>query len=190
MKILYFDVETTGLDPTIHDIIQLSYILEVDGDIVCSDTFQVRPANPERADPAALAVHGISIETMMAYRDAKACKVSWEEQWANHIDKYDPSDKALPCAYNGAFDLGFLSEFYQRENDRYLGSWISLKDLLDPLAVLRFLRAGEMLCSPDLKLSSVARHYGIELHAHDAQSDTRALREISRILFTWIRSAK
>ncbi len=33
MTVIYLDVETTGIDPSIHAVIQVAWMVEVDGDV-------------------------------------------------------------------------------------------------------------------------------------------------------------
>ena len=42
-KIFYFDTETTGLDPKRHDIIQLAYIVEINGEVKEEGEFKLQP---------------------------------------------------------------------------------------------------------------------------------------------------
>ena len=177
-KVLYFDVETTGKKPDYHDIIQLAYILEVNGKVVESEFFYIQPLHPERAEPEALAVNGIDPEEFPTFLHPQLCKCAWEDRWSKHVDKYNPADKMWPCAFNGTFDLGFLAEFYKRQNDQYLGSWLNW-NLLDPLPLIRAMRfKGRFPELPNNKLATIAEHFDIPLKAHDAVSDVAALREI------------
>lgn len=178
MKVLYFDVETTGLDSRIHDIVQFAYILEVNGKIVESEYFMMKPLFPENADPKALAVNGIEPEEFAEFLPPDVCKREWEARWSKHVDKFNPADKMWPCAFNGTFDIDFLNTFYKRLGDNYLGSWINWK-LLDPLPLIRALQfKGRFPELDDLKLATIAEYFDIPLRAHDAASDVRALREI------------
>lgn len=181
MKVLYFDTETTGLDPDVYEICQLSWVVEIDGDPVYRGNLLVKPTKP--ADAAALGVHGMSMEYLeangLSYRDAHR---RFTGNLSRYVNQYNPADKFVPCAYNAQFDIGFLTSFFRACEDRYLGSWIDLKRVIDPLPVLRFLRHCGQLDLCEFKLVQVASYYGIALNAHDAASDCDALRQVVNIL--------
>ncbi|MDZ7795548.1 MAG: hypothetical protein U5N56_00180 [Candidatus Marinimicrobia bacterium] len=52
-KFLYFDVETTGLNPAKHDITQLSGLIEIDGEVVDGFNFNLKPYDFTVIDPRA-----------------------------------------------------------------------------------------------------------------------------------------
>jgi DNA polymerase III epsilon subunit-like protein len=54
--------------------------------------------------------------------------------------------------------------------------------VIDPLAYFRFLNSVYDWKLENMKLSTIARAMGIKIDAHDAMSDTRALRELYYIL--------
>lgn len=176
-KIFFFDVETTGLTPGFNEICQFAGILDVDGETVWEINKLVRPQFPCRIHPKAIETHGITLEKMQTgithselhYRICKHLQFS--------IDKYNPKDKAFPCAYNGVFDYSFLTDLFTRNNDIYCGSLFNHR-IIDPLAYFRFLNSVYDWKLENMKLLTVAKHLGIEINAHDAMSDTRALRKI------------
>ena len=178
MKILFFDVETTGLDPKLHEIIQLAYILDVDGVPVLERSRFLRPLKPYNVTVDALSMQGRTMEQVLAFPHPFEAYTHFLDDLGAHIDKYDKTDKAAPCAYNAPFDVSFLLSWFEQLNDPYLGSWIDLRRLLDPMPVLRMMDSVYPSGLQDFKLATVARHFNIDLTAHDALSDVRALRGI------------
>jgi len=178
MKILAFDVETTGLSPERHDVIQAAFIYLDNGKIIDRRVWEMAPLSPGSVDPQALAVHGMSMETIMGFRDPRHVHSEITAWLAKYIDKFDPADKAWPLAYNGSFDLTFLSAHFKAVGDQYLGSWIHMSRLLDPLALARLFQYRGWLTLPSLKLAHVAEHFDISLRAHDAMSDIEASVEL------------
>lgn len=65
MKILFFDLETTGLDPKKHGIHQISLMLEVDGEIVKEVNVNVRPFPQDEINVDALKVSGLTPEQIV-----------------------------------------------------------------------------------------------------------------------------
>ena len=176
-KLFFFDCETTGLDPKIHDILTLSYIIEIDGELKTSGTVKIRPENPSTIEPGALLVNGLSIDRISTYDPPDQAHTWLESVFSRFIEKYDPLDKFYPVAYRADFDYSFLAEFFKRRKDDFLNSWLSTK-ILDPLPVLRMLDYFGVLALHDYKLVTVADYFGIPLEAHNSASDVAALREI------------
>ena len=94
--VIYFDTETTGLYPG--RIIQLSYVLDY-GDEVKGKNFYFAV---DYIDPAATAVHGITVESLK--------KLSGGKTFSDHEDEIfeDFSRARLIVAHNLNFDLGFM----------------------------------------------------------------------------------
>jgi len=177
-KILAFDTETTGLDPTLHSIIQLSAVFLVDEEPVDFINLYMQPSNYLHIDRAALDVHGVTVERLRTFPDHREQFQAWEAWLSKRIDKYDKGDKAYCLAYCGRFDMSFLDAWYKRYDNPYLGSWINRK-LLDPKALLDLLHyMGLLRDLPNLKLSTVCEYLDIPLVAHDALSDVRGAIEV------------
>lgn len=64
MRIALTDLETTGLDPTIHEIVEMAVIVFDSRTLAISDTLEIRvqPTHLETASPKALEVNGYSEE--------------------------------------------------------------------------------------------------------------------------------
>lgn len=180
-KVLYFDTETTGLDPARHEIVQLAYIVEVDGKEKVARDLLMRPLHPETADPAALDINGRTLEELARYAHPFTQYQTFIGDLAGVIDKYDKTDKAYPAAYNGRFDLDFLSAWFKSLNDPYLGSWINWR-LVDPMSLMHwadFLQIDGYCNYENYKLGTVSQKLGVSLtKAHDALSDVAALRDL------------
>lgn len=177
-KVLYFDVETTGLDPVKQDIIQLAGIIEVEGEIVDYFNLALQPFNYDTIDLGALTVNNTSIEMLKGYPDPKVSYLSFITILEKYCDKFDKEDKYYPAGYNVSFDLNFLAEFFKKNNDKYLGSWLNWK-ALDPLPLFRFLDWSDDISLPNYKLETVCNYLGFEIEdAHDALSDIKATRKV------------
>lgn len=182
MKLFFFDCETTGLDPVRNDMVQLSYIIEIDKKVVLDRNLFLRPHRPENIDPEALKTHGMSFDTIMSFPDRKEAYNRLEEDLAQFCDKYDKTDKYFPVAFCGHFDFGFLTALYKELENPYLGSYLDHRNLLDPSSLARFMSFFGWINVPNHKLVTLCKYFLIPIKAHDALSDTKAMRELFHIL--------
>jgi len=185
MKLLYFDVETTGLTPGHHDIHQIAYIIQRPNLPELARNFRLAPFRPENSDPEALKVAGVTIEDINQYASAQTVFAQILSDFESCVDKYDKTDKLYPVAYNGHFDYQFLVQFFKDNNHKYFGSFVNHR-LIDPLAILRFFEYCGALKFDSYKLSCVCAHFGIPISAHDALSDIYATKAILRKLTNMI----
>lgn len=181
MKIFYFDVETTGLFPWKHGIVQLAYVIEVDFEEKESGSCFVRPFDSDEIDPKALAVNGLTKQQLDGFPEPTTFfSGTLLPLLAKYVDKYDKNDKFCPAGFNTQFDVDFLQSFFKKNGDKYYGSWFNY-DIIDPLQALRFFQPSEEWIQklPDKKLGTVAKHFGINLdNAHEALADIQATREL------------
>lgn len=177
MKIFYFDIETTGLDPKKHDIVQLAYQIVIDDKVVEGDNIFMQPFDFSTIEQEALDVHGITIKKIKTFQEPQSAYKLILDILDEHIDKYDRSDKFQPAGYNIRFDLDFLKQFFVKNNDKYFGSWFNYR-AIDPLAILYFMEGMGKIKLPNYKLETVCEHFGIEIDAHDALGDITATKQL------------
>lgn len=178
MKILYFDTETTGINPEKNAIIQMSGIIEIDG--VVRETFNFRMAPPADAiiEQGALDVTGLTKEVIMAYPDQRVVYGQIVKLFDKYVNKFKRSDKFFPAGYNIRFDIDFLNKFFKRNNNDYFGAYCAWQGM-DALALVHYMRFIGELELPNYKLSTLCAHFGIEIKAHDAMSDITATRDLA-----------
>lgn len=188
LKLLCFDTETTGLDPTQHEIVQLS------GCIATGETagsmeprswfdFRARPDHPDRASPEALAVTGYyTLAEMASWPRRDTMYQMFIDLLGKHVDKFDKQDKLQPFGYNVDFDMRHLSEFARTFDPKYgIGSYAGWHKL-DVLARLHWslFASGQSVASR--KLSAICEIYHIGLRAHDSLEDIRATMRLANEL--------
>ena len=124
------DVETTGLDSAIHEIIEIGLVLVNQETLEIVDTLdiKVRPECLETASEFSLQLNGYN-----------------EREWQNALSLHEAmslySEKtkdAIFCAHNITFDWSFISEAFKKINiknsmeyhrlDLFTMSWLKLKD--------------------------------------------------------------
>lgn len=177
MKILYFDTETTGLNPEKNGLIQIAGILEVDGVEKARFDFTARPFDGDVIDEKALAVHGRSREEIMKYPTPSDVYKDLVSFFSRHINKFDPKDKFYPAGYNVRFDLDFLASFFRKNGDVYFGSFCNWR-AIDALPLMHFLDHLGYISYENYKLETVCQRLGIDIQAHDALSDIEATRSL------------
>jgi DNA polymerase III epsilon subunit-like protein len=183
-KLFYFDCETTGTDPKLHEITQLAYIIDVDGEAVCQRSILMRPLKPDTIDDEALKVQKRTREDLEQYAHPFLGYQQLISDFGAYVDKYDSQDKMVPVAWNASFDVSFISEFFTAQKDKFLGSWIDRRRTLDPQIFYRYFEfAGRIPKQENSKLATVAAVMGVSLiDAHDALSDVQAMRQINEKL--------
>lgn len=112
------DVETTGLDPSYAEMIDIGAVYtDLEGNELGSFFSQMMPPHADRADPGAVAVNGYSAERwtrMGAPSEGKAA--------ADFIDFHQRTAggrKFIFVAYNTPFDKGFVDAWLKRNGSSF-----------------------------------------------------------------------
>lgn len=175
-KILYFDVETTGLDPNKNDITQFAAIVEIDGVVKEEVNWRCQPLDWKAVDEEALKITGVSLEELKTFQTPDKMFHDMARLFAKYIDKFDKNDKFYPAGHNVGFDLEFLQQFWIKNGSVYgTGSYQNWRTL-DSRAICNFLSLKGIIPCKDIKLKTLCDYFGIEIQAHDALSDIRATR--------------
>ena len=177
-KTLFFDVETTGLDPVKNSIIQISGIIDIDGVIAEEFNYFCAPDKDAEISTEALKVIGKTKEELLSYPLPDVMYSQFLTLIEKHVDKYDKSDKFYPAGYNVRFDLDFIQSFFKKRGNQFgTGSYQNWR-VVDVLSIAHYLNYTGKLDLENYKLATVCKHFGIEIKAHDAMSDIRATREL------------
>jgi DNA polymerase III subunit epsilon len=173
MKKFYFDTETTGVNPGVNDIIQLAGIIEIDGEIKDGFVLEMQPFSYENIDQGAINTHGISVEKIRTFMTPQEAYVKLTDIFNKYVDKFNREDKFIVCGYNVKFDIDFLNDFFKKNSDSYLFSYLGMSK--DPYPVFQYLKAMGKIQSENLKLGTMCKYYGIDLaNTHDAFADINA----------------
>lgn len=177
-KIIYFDTETTGIDPFRNGIWQLAYLIEIDGEIKSEGNIKMKPFESDEIEPSALKVGGITEKDFECFEPQEIAFKKFVAVLESYVDKYNRNDKFYPSGYNVIFDLNFVGEWFKKNGEKYgFGSFCNWR-MIDPLPVFRWLDFAGLYHLPDYKLQTVCDAFKIELDAHDAISDIKATREL------------
>lgn len=180
-KLHFFDLETTGLNPMVDEIIQFSAIIEIDDEIIEEIDLKARPTDAKLINPEVLTLLNITTEEIMS-RELSQVEL-YEAILAffdKHVDKYDRNDKFIPIGYNIDFDKSFMRQFFLRHDNRYIDSYFNHHSI-DVMAFTHiFLIYGKIPpAQENLKLTTMCKYANIPLEkAHDSLYDTHAMRRL------------
>lgn len=181
IKLLYFDLETTGLDSKLHAIHQLAGTVVIDGQVKEHFDIKMKPFDGALVEKEALEVGGKTVEQIMAYQSQEAAYREFLGILGRYVQKFDKKDKFFIVGFNNAsFDNPFLREFFLRNNDKYFGSWF-WSNTLDVMvfATVKLLNVRHEM--ENFKLKTVAATLGIEIDEtklHEGSYDIFLTREI------------
>jgi len=185
------DVETTGLDPMYHEIVQLA-ILPLDGDIrplkgVMPFQIFIKPEFPERINKDAMRVNNITIEKLLTVgvdRDTAIDQlITWKKKLGLGHTQGGFERRLMPLAHNWPFDYSFLTALL---GPTQFGE-IFHPHYRDTLCVTEHVNDDDIYhgVRPQpyrhLKLTQLCTDLGIEYkNQHDALGDCVAVAELYR----------
>lgn len=109
----HVDVETTGLDPAFHEMIDIGMIYtDLEGREIDRLHLQIMPAHPERIDEGARRVNAFDAETWRAHGAVGEAQAV-EKIVAFH-QRAHGGRRVLFTAYNAWFDQAFTSALFSR----------------------------------------------------------------------------
>lgn len=112
------DVETTGLDPDVHEMIDIGAIyIERDGRELGRFFVRIHPQHPERVDPGAQAVNGFSVDRWHTLNAVHARQAI--EEFEIFHRKIAQDRPVIFTAFNVWFDQAFVARWFAREGRRF-----------------------------------------------------------------------
>lgn len=163
MKLFFYDLETTGLNPAKHGIHQISGQIVIDGEVKEDFDFHVCPNPKAQIDEAALKIAGVTREQVLAYPPMGEIYQELIALLSKYVDRYNNKDKFFLTGYNNTgFDNNFLSGFFLQNNDKYFGSWF-WSNSIDVMVLASQYLLDKRPQMENFKLSTVAKYIGIEV---------------------------
>ena len=190
-KLLFIDVETTGLDPEINGVIQIAGIIELNDwvmngkkePILQEFDFQCNVHEGDEFDPQALLVTGKTLDDIFNYDPAKVIHAKLTKELGKYVNPYNKKDKYFFVAYNAGFDMDFLGSWFKKCGDKYgIGSWCWFPYVDIMTLAMQYIGDGRASML-NFKLSTVAEKLGLKLDEadlHDALYDIRLARRVYR----------
>jgi DNA polymerase-3 subunit epsilon len=193
-KLVFIDVETTGVDPQRNGLTQISGCVQIGNQVMESFDYFVRPYAHDEIEDAALDVTGINRRQFLPPEHPDFLAVPGQEfedphfiyarmvvMFGKYVSQYDKTDKFQFVGYNAhSFDMPFMRRFWEKNNDRFFGSWFWYPCLDVMLVWAQILQTTRSELT-NFKLATVARHCGIkvdESRLHDSQYDIELTRDL------------
>lgn len=185
MKLVFFDLETTGTNPGKHGIHQISGQIVIDGVVKESFDFHVQPNPKALIEEEALKVGGVTREQILAYPPMQQVYQEFVAMLGKYVDKFNKKDKFFLVGYNNAaFDNQFLRGFFLQNGDVYFGSWF-WSNSIDVMVLASAYLATRRSEMENFKLSTVAKTLGIVVNddsLHDAMYDIELTKAVFDIV--------
>jgi len=176
--LFFFDTETGGLEPARHAIVQIAWIIEVNGIVQNEMAFDICPEHDQDLNFSALAVNNFTFDRLKAGRNLSYVLCSLKQ---NLLAARQGSSLTLPVGHNVRFDIDFLIHAAKRCNENLFND-LNFSRALDTCAMLRLLCYQGKLDLSSCKLTTACEHFKIPIQAHDALGDVRATRQLFHVL--------
>jgi DNA polymerase-3 subunit epsilon len=179
--LFFLDFETTGLDPLRHGIIQVGWVVEQDGIVTSEQGFDVQLYKGCDVNLNALEINEFTPERCMAGKPLDYMLAALRDALAVGF-----ITKVVPVGHRISFDLGFFREACEKTKDP-LTMFVDFHKQVDTLGLAQWLNHIGYLHTKNNKLETLCGHYGIELEAHNALSDVKAVRRLYHIFMDIMR---
>lgn len=108
----FIDVETTGLVPGYHEMIDIGVVLAtLDGDEVARTFIRIMPDHPERTSPEVPAINGFDAAKWRGY--GALSKQATVDSLVSFYAAHTAGRHVLMVAYNSKFDAAFLDHLFR-----------------------------------------------------------------------------
>ena len=184
MKLIYIDVETTGIPCPQSGLIQLAGAVEINAAKPVFFEYNTQPFPTDTIDEEALKINNITREQMATFTKPKVAYNEFIRLLDTYIDKYDRSDKFHFIGYNAMFDSDHVRAWFEKNGNKYFGAYFFHPpiDVMGMAAVHFMEQRADM---QDFKLLTVARALGLKVDEgmlHDAKYDIALTRKMFQVL--------
>jgi len=176
------DIETTGLDSHIHDVIELSLSRIGDSSENAQKTWCFKPISPDKIDMGSLKVNGHKLEDLLhktkegreRYLDPNLAIVD-VENWLSEDGV--PAEKRFLIGQNIGFDKDRLEQLWIKCNSR--DSFPFGRRLMDTMMNELFFDFCRGQFAEGYGLNALVKKYGVKNEkAHTAAADVKATKEV------------
>lgn len=175
--ILWLDVETTGLDCKVNGVIQIAFLLEVNGKVVDKFHSNIKPFDDCVYTEKAEEIHGKSKKEISKYPEESDVMINLIRflDKNKYLYRYP---KLTIAGYNSRFDMDFLIQLFERSSSKYY-YFFNYYDK-DVYALVKILDISGILNGKvSKKLEPICEVMGVKLEkAHDAMADIVATRKL------------
>lgn len=176
------DIETTGLESHVHDVIELSMYRLGDTSDNAQKTWCFKPLNPDHVEAAALRINGHKLEDLLhktkegrdRYLDPNVALVDVENWMA---EDGLPAEKRFLIGQNIAFDKERLEQLWIKCNSK--DSFPVGRRVMDTMVLELFFDFCKGEFAEGYSLNNIIKKYGIKNEkAHSAAADVKATKEV------------
>jgi DNA polymerase III epsilon subunit-like protein len=176
------DIETSGLDSHIHDVIELSMYRLGDNSETAQKTWCLKPLNPDQIETAALRINGHKLEDLLwktqegraRYLDPNQVIIDVENWMA---EDSLPAEKRFLIGQNVAFDKERLEQLWIKCNSK--DSFPIGRRTLDTMILELFFDYCNGTFAEGYSLNNLIKKYGItNTKAHTAAADVIATKQV------------
>ncbi len=167
------DVETTSFDKIGGDILSCALVEVLEDYTLGREAlFHSRPRSSKYFSSGAQEIHGISYWKAQEFPEPKETSIDILN-WLAPLQSIFPLQMIYHA--NGGFDFKWLESHFRK--DDLQGSFYKAFDENRLISTLKLSRQN-LKNLPNHKLSTVAKHYNLNLNHHEALSDTRVCAQI------------
>lgn len=178
MNLFFFDVETTGLDKSFHEVIQIGAVLVVNNEIKEELFFNCKPRHLDHVDMKALEINKIKFEDLSTFEDPKDVLRKIDAALKRHA----PVNQTWTIVgQNPIFDYNFFEVWWKanQTNNAKLFRNTFNAGVYDLITLAAAFKMAGIFDFPNFKLGTIIGALGIEFKgdAHNALTDIRATYE-------------
>lgn len=185
-KVIFVDLETTGLNPKKNSIHQIGMVgMELLNGRPRKELFVqnilCQPVAGKEIESKALQVSNVLPEELKTRITARDAYIQVKNILKTYVNPFDKMDKFHWIGYNAGFDYDFMRQWFVDHDDKFMGSffWFPYVDVMS-LVGFDMLKNGGRQTMTNMKLETVCKAYKVEFdgQAHDALADIRATKEL------------
>lgn len=171
-SLLFLDIESTGLSPDHHAMVELSAIAIINGEFCGQKTIRIKPHEDAKIDPEALKITGFTVDQINLFQDP----IIGLREFVEFVDSFEC--KFRFAGHNIGFDRRFLFKtmcrhgFYFEYNSRFRPNYVCTYEMAKKIGKKK-------LKVENFKLGTLCKAFDIKLEkAHSAADDIKATYEL------------
>jgi len=181
-KLLYVDVETTGLDAEKCEIVQFAAIVEINGREMERFCINIKPSDNCVWEPAAAEKNKLSPDIMNQYTPKDEAFNLIKSYLKKYVDTTRRDDKFFLVGYNVKFDEAFIRKFFNMVSGyEFTYSNFFWFPSLDIAQIIAIKTLDSRSVFPNFKLATLCRVLQVDFkddNFHNAMYDIEKSREL------------